>query len=225
MAQLTKKGRVVRSYSGLHFQPLKDFIRDTILDYETGVLVGSVDDGSPAATAGIRAGDLIVRCNDEDISGVYLEDLPASRSTFAYLKCGEPAQIVVQRQEQLIPVTLIPAEKPAQTREGVELKDWNCTVQDISQFRTPGLAYYKPHGVYILGVKRPGNARSSGLRGGDVILSVDNQPVASLSGLQETYSILSRLDRGKRTTFIEILRQGYRHSIVLDFNRDHKSFK
>ena len=225
VSHLRENHRVIRSYSGLHFQAVKDFIRDTVLDYDTGVLVGSVDDNSPAAAAGIRAGDLILACNDITLAGIYLENLPPIRSYFAYLKAGQPAQIVLQRMKQKLAVALTPVEKPAQTREGVELKEWNCSIQNITTFRTPALAYYAPRGVYVLGVRRPGNAYDSGLGAGDIILAIDRNPVSSLAGLQQTYRALTRLDRGKRTALLEILRKGYHHTIVLDFNRDHTSFK
>ena len=88
--------------------------------------------------------------------------------------------------------------------------------------RTPGLAYFVPRGVYVLGVRDPGNARASGLRAGDVILSVDGESVPTVEALQEVYRRLSRLDRGKRTALLRIQRGAYLEFIVLDFNRDYK---
>jgi len=214
--------RVIRSYCGLTFQPIKDFINDTILDYETGALVASVDAGSPAAKAGIQAGDLILKCGEKELRGIYLEDLPAIRSYFAFLPAGRKVDLVVRRSDKTLRLALLPAEKAALTKEGMELEMWNCSVQDISQFRTPGMAYFVPRGVYLLGVRRPGNAYNSGLRRGDIILRIDDQPVRSIETLRNIYRALTRLDPGKRTALVEVLRKGYNHSIVLDFNGDFK---
>ena len=76
VAALREKGRVERSYSGIQFQPIKDFFRDVILSHDRGVVVAGVDERSPATDAGLAAGDVILECNGEDINGTYLEDLP-----------------------------------------------------------------------------------------------------------------------------------------------------
>ena len=225
VAHLIQHGRVIRSYSGLQFQPVKDFLRDTLLDYDTGVLVAGVDEGSPAAEAGLKSGDLILRCNDQPLYGIYLEDLPQIRSYFAFLQADQPVALLVQRGAQRLPIALTPAEKPSEMEEGLELEMWNCSMQQITQFRTPELAYFVPRGVYVLGTREPGNAHISGLRAGDIVVQIDGETMYSLTDVQKAYRQLSRLDRGKRTALLKVLREGYAHNIVLDFNRDHKSFK
>lgn len=87
------------------------------------------------------------------------------------------------------------------------------------------MAYFTPQGVYLLGVRRPGNAHDSGLRRGDIILTIDGQPIPSFETMRNLYRTLTRLAPGKRTTLIEVLRQGYYLSIVLDFNRDRNALK
>ena len=116
-------------------------------------------------------------------------------------------------------MSFTPILKQAAASEGLELPMWNCSVQEISKFRTPSLAYFAPRGVYILGAL--GNARASGLRPGDIILSIDRTPITTLADIQETYRRLSQLDPGRRTALVEVLRIGYREFIVLDFNRDY----
>ena len=97
---------------------------------------------------------------------------------------------------------------------------WNCSVQEISKFRTPGFAYFVPRGIYILGAL--GNAYASGLRANDIILSINSEPITTPENIQETYNRLSQLEPGSRTALFEVLRAGYRQFIVLDFNRDYK---
>lgn len=220
--ELYNKGQVERSYTGIQFQPLRDFVRDIIISGTDGVLAGGVDELSPASTAGLKAGDLIMSLNGKPLHGILLEDVPAVRSEFASLKPGVAANLTVQRGQQYLDLELTPIRKQSLNNEGLELEMWNCSVQEISKFRTPGLAFFVANGVYVLGVRDPGNARASGLRVGDIILSVDDEPVASIEGLQEIYRRLSRLDRGKRTALLRIQRGAYLEFIVLDFNRDHK---
>ncbi len=223
MEKLQRHGRVQRAYTGIQFQPVKDFIRDTILEYDRGVLVGGVDDRSPAAAAGLRAGDLILSVDGSEIMGVYQEDLPAVRSAFAALSPGERVELAVMRGGKQFELKLIPARKQRTEREGLDLEMWNCSVREITKFQTPSLAYFVPRGVYVLGVRRPGNAYDSGLRSGDVILEVDNEPIRTLEALHDVYRHLTRLERGRRTALLHVLRGGYRMFIVLDFNTDYKT--
>lgn len=62
-AQLEARGRIARGYLGLGLQPLR-------LDDGIGAMVMSIDKTGPAATAGIRQGDVIVAVNDQKLSGV-----------------------------------------------------------------------------------------------------------------------------------------------------------
>src|ERR1700761_9441685 len=61
--KLETHGRVARGYLGLGLQPVK-------LDDGIGAMVMSVDKTGPAASAGIRQGDVIVAWNGEKLSGV-----------------------------------------------------------------------------------------------------------------------------------------------------------
>jgi S1-C subfamily serine protease len=142
------------------------------------------------------------------------------RNSFASLPPDTPAKLQVRRGTETTELSFSPILKQALASEGLELPMWNCSVQEISKFRTPNLAYFVPRGVYILGAL--GNARTSGLRPGDIILSIDHKPIATPTDIQAAYRRLSRLDVGRRTALIEVLRAGYRQFIVLDFNRDYK---
>ncbi len=220
IAQLQEKGKVERVYSGIQLEPLRDFLRDVITPGDEGVLVGGVEESSPAAAAGLQAGDLILSLNGLPVHGTFLEDIPDVRNSFASLPPDTPAKLEVRRGTETVELTFSPILKQPLASEGLELPMWNCSVQEISKFRTPNLAYFVPRGVYILGAL--GNARASGLRPGDIILSIDHWPVATPADIQEAYRRLSRLELGRRTALVEVLRSGYRQFIVLDFNRDYK---
>lgn len=93
-AQLETRGRIARGYLGLGLQPLR-------LDDGIGAMVMNVDKAGPAATAGIRQGDVIVAVNDQKLTGVraLLRTLgPASVGRVvdvAVRRGGEPASFKI----------------------------------------------------------------------------------------------------------------------------------
>ena len=73
MGKLIHEGRIRRAYLGVAGQnvPLhRRVVRYHELPHETGVFVVSTEPDSPAATAGLRDGDLIVAYGDRPISGI-----------------------------------------------------------------------------------------------------------------------------------------------------------
>ncbi|MDP2137065.1 MAG: trypsin-like peptidase domain-containing protein, partial [Candidatus Didemnitutus sp.] len=60
---LVRDGRITRSYLGLRPRSLQDLERFYELAVNTGLLVESVDLGSPAAKAGLRPGDIVLSLN------------------------------------------------------------------------------------------------------------------------------------------------------------------
>jgi len=70
---LLREGRVRRSYIGIGVQDvplLRRVVRFFHLPVTSGVLVVSVEPGSPASAAGVRDGDIVVGLDGEPVAGV-----------------------------------------------------------------------------------------------------------------------------------------------------------
>ncbi|MEM7614041.1 MAG: Do family serine endopeptidase, partial [Pseudomonadota bacterium] len=68
VADLIEDGSVERGWIGVAIQPLSRDIADTLgLDETLGALVAEVTPNSPAAEAGLRSGDVILRFNDDAV--------------------------------------------------------------------------------------------------------------------------------------------------------------
>ena len=72
-SRLLRDGRIRRSYIGVSAQTVpihRRVVRFYSLARETGVVVVGIEDGSPARTAGLREGDVIVALDDKPVAGV-----------------------------------------------------------------------------------------------------------------------------------------------------------
>lgn len=218
--RLIRDGRVRRASTGLKLQALKDFSKSAFVEARQGVLVASIDEGSPAEAAGLRAGDLVTAVQGAPVQGMYETDLPALERRLADLPVGKPAAFDVQRGAEILTLALTPALKGSQEGEDFECKRWDLTVKEITKFSDPFLHFQRAKGVYIQGVKFSGNARASGLGNNDILLEVAGRPIETLQHVREAHEASLALPKGKRKVVFRILRQGYQRLVVLDFEKD-----
>ncbi len=221
--RIRKDGRVVRAWTGLHLQPLKDFEKNIFYDGDTGVLVSGVDPDSPAAEAGIEIGQILLAVNGEEVRGINHEDIPGINSRLARLDVGAPASLTVGDSAvrgtggAVRDYNVVPAEKGLVEGEDFDSRRWNMTVKSINEFATPMMHFFKSNGVFVQAVKHPGNAAEAGLRRGDIILEIDGAPVENLDDFISQYNaIVADASRDKKVVFT-VLRAGLRNYHILDY--------
>jgi S1-C subfamily serine protease len=107
-AQLMRHGRVRRSMIGIGGETVpvpRRFTRFHHLVVESGVRVLNVQEGSPAARAGVLAGDVIVGFGERDIAGI--DDLQAELTDQV---AGRPHPLVILRGVERRTLEVVPAE-------------------------------------------------------------------------------------------------------------------
>jgi serine protease Do len=219
--RLKHDGKVMRAYTGLRLQALKDFHSNTFIDSDRGVLITGVEDGSPAAATGLRAGDILLELDHQPMDGAYAESLPDIWRALAYLSINKPVEIRILRGKQPLDLKLTPQEKGKLEGEDFDCHRWGMTVKEINKYRTPQLHYMYGDGIYIQGVKHPGDAEDAGLRNGDIVVTIDKQPVKSAPDARKLYdAILADGKREKKVT-LEIKRDGLTQWIVLNFQKNY----
>ncbi len=221
-ARLKKDRRVVRAYTGLRLQAIKDFYSNTFLDCDHGVLVTGVEENSPAATAGIKTGDILLKVGGTPAEGTYAEMLPAIWRRLADLPADQPTPMELRRGTETVQVTVTPEDKGRLEGEDCDCRRWNMTLKEINKYRTPSLYYLTPKGVYIQGIKYPGNAAGSGLAYQDIVLKIDNQPVQTIVDIKRVYEQVMQDQQREKKVMFEVLRGGLRKWIVLDYRRDYE---
>jgi len=110
-AQLIKEGRIRRGRIGVAGQnvPLRRLaIREHALDVPGGILVTSVEAGSPAARAGVEAGDVIVGLNGQTVGGI--DDLHRGLTSAVV---GVTIPIVIVRGTERRELGIVPEESPS----------------------------------------------------------------------------------------------------------------
>lgn len=219
---LRKDGRVMRAWTGLTLQPLKDFKRNTFFDARKGVLVAGVAPRSPAEAAGFKVGDLLLSVNGNPTDGVTEEDLPRTRRALAELPVGEAAEACLRRKGEEIRLVITPREKGKVEGEDFDCEAWNMTVKAINEFATPELHYFVKKGVYIQGVKMPGNASQAGLRRKDIVISMEGKRIGTLEELARIYEELVSDEARPKRVRMEVLRGGIERLVVLDYSTKYE---
>ena len=214
-----KEAKVARAWTGIKFQALQDFTRSSFIEQKEGVLVSSVDEGSPADKK-LKAGDIITTLNAAPVVGRYETDLPAVERLFSKLPLEKAAKLAVLRGKETLAVDLTPAKKGEQEGSEFDCKKWNMTVKEITKFADPFLYFQSAKGVYILGIQRTGNAAMSGFQMYDIVVRIGDSEIASLRNLQQAYDEALKMEKGRRKVRMKVLRNGYPRLQVLEFEKD-----
>jgi len=222
LPHLREHGKADWSWTGLQLQPLRDFNRNIFFEGTEGVIVAETDPESPARRAGIRARDRLLRLNGMPLNALTEEDLPSVRCTIGLLPKYQPATIELLRDGKRMTVQLTPREKGDVEGDELDCPRWDLTVKEINQFDNPDLYFYRKEGVFVYGVKQPGNADSAGLRPQDIILKIDGKDVKTLEDVKKIHQEALANVKTKHKVIVTVLRNGLMNMRVLDFARDYE---
>jgi serine protease Do len=188
--QLLKDGAVHRGYLGVQVQPLDaDVAAHLGLAGKTGVVIGKVMPGGPAARGGLKEGDVLT-----DIAGQSLEGPQGLQHVVAGLPLGKPVELTVYRDGVRQVLTLTVEEQPEafgtaadfSESEGTALAKTGIKVVDLTAAKARELGYAeKTEGVLIAEVAPNSVAGGAGLKSGWLIQKVDHQKVTTVAEAQK----------------------------------------
>ncbi|HEU4705154.1 MAG TPA: Do family serine endopeptidase [Sphingomicrobium sp.] len=217
---LRRGQRPQRGYLGISLQPLDENIAPTLgLPKDSGEIVRWVQPGEAAARAGIQAGDVVVRVNgqpvtpDQTASYLIANTQVGARIPIDIIRDGRQRRIIAtvgQRptEEQLAALTGtgegeagVLGGGPAVPRQVLGLSLQALTPELARGARLPPTA----RGVVVVSVDPASDAAEEGLQRGDLIMSVNRQPVTSPA---EVVAAVEAARRAGRTSVLLLVKRG-----------------
>jgi serine protease Do len=213
---LIRGGRIVRGMLGVGIQDLTEELAEQLHIREAkGALVSQVAKDSPAARAGLEAGDVVVLYDGKEVPDANrLRKLVAATAPGTRIAVG----VIRNGKERTFNVTvgMLPAEATSEAAAPAGQTSDRLAALGLSvQALTPDLAkqfdLQGDKGVLISTVEPGSPAWEANLQAGDLIMEIDRARVTSVGELQRA------LERAKDRTLLLVKRAGATSYVVLRF--------
>jgi Do/DeqQ family serine protease len=198
--ELQKSGALADAWWGFDAESL-DKEAAAALGAKSGALVTSVESGSPAASAGFRRGDAVVR-----VEGSPVSDADELRFLLRDYPVGSKVALGVVRGKQNVELPITAAPLTAERALGIFESRSGLKVAELSvrEARAAGYDVQKPV-LAVREVARGSAAARIGLRRGDLLLSVNS---AEVDTMKEFDKALSQARKSGRAVLL--VQRGYR---------------
>jgi serine protease Do len=186
LPQLRQKGKVTRGWMGVSIQPVTEALAQTYgLSTPDGALISQVTPGSPADKAGLQPEDVVLSAdgrkieNNGDLSR-YIASKPPNSTVKLEVQHG--------KERKTVNVTLgtfpdEPSERAAESGSGTS--KLGMTLRDLTPQMAERLDLPRgTRGVVVMDVEAGEAAEEAGLQRGDVIVTVNGQPVDGVPGFE-----------------------------------------
>ncbi len=214
MEQLVANGKVVRGYLGVQMQAIdSDLAEQFSLKNKDGAIVVEVLPGSPAAKAGLEAGDVITKFQGKDV-----KDGRALKFSVAGISPGTKVAVEVLRQGKMEKLDIKVGEQP----KDMSLARSSSSPKSEGTLNGVGVADIEPaarrefgissrvQGALVTEVEPTSAAAAAGLQPGDVIQEINREPVRTAEDAVK----LTESNESKKTLLRVWNRQGTRFVVV-----------
>jgi serine protease Do len=212
VAQLRKQGYVERGWIGVQVQPVTKDIADSLgMQEAAGALVSATQPASPAAKAGLKAGDVITAINgagvkdSRDLARQVAGLAPNASATIGYLREGkaQTATLTIGQLREQEARKVANSTPPGGNGQASSL---GMAVAPAS--RVMGIG---EQGLAVLRVDPDGKAAEVGLSPGDVILQVGGKDVSSPEDL---VSVIKTASEQKKQHVLALVRRNDQEMFV-----------
>lgn len=193
MNDIIKEGRVIRAWLGVSIQELNQDLSESLgIDDIEGILIADVVEDSPAETAKLQAGDVIIKVNDDKVNNPSeLQINISSRSP------GENVKLTIVRDKKTKTISVkldeLPGEKTIaeniDENTDVEL-GFSVRANSVDLAREYGLDSKK--GVVVVKVTPGSEAQQKGLRAGDRIVTLEGKNINDMDDYKNVFNKIEK---------------------------------
>ena len=211
--QLIQYGKTVRGWLGVRIQTVTPDLAESLgLDRAYGALVASTIPDSPAQKAGIKAGDIILEFNGNEVTE--MRRLPR---LVAEADVNKNSKLVVWRNEKKVTKNVLIAELKEEKVASKKVED-KKQIADEGEIKELGIKLVSltenirirqniPEDVYgllIVNVEQNSEAERKGIRPGDILQEINQTPVNKINDLKQ----IIKKSLNKKGVLLLINRQG-----------------
>jgi serine protease Do len=193
--KLIEDGSIKRGYLGVGIEDLSKSMKK-LYKHDYGAVVTDVMEGTAAASAGLKRGDLILKVDDRKIG-----DRNDLQNAIGFHTPGKKVTITFEREEKVRTVTaklgdqeqIAAAGSSGKIIEGLELSD----LSDALRYRNGIPANVQ--GVLVTGVTPASEADEQNIKPGDIIIQVEQQVINDTGDL---VTVMSEPPKGYKRIYL-----------------------
>ena len=202
--QLIEYGEVKRGFLGAQLQDLDPNLAEAFgIKTKRGAVLVNVVDGSPADKAGLQPGDVVTKVNGKTVLNA-----AALRNEIGLMRVGQKVELEFIRDGKRRTLeTKVGEREEFAKAEG--MRNERLAGASFGNIPPESPAYGRIQGVMLYEVERGSRVWDAGLRQGDIITSVNRQPVRELNEFlnivtQLKGQLLLRVRRGDQAAYIVV---------------------
>jgi len=223
--------RPQRGYLGVGIVPMTDDYAAAVgLPKDRGEIVQRLEDGGPAAKAGLKRGDIVTKVGGKEVtpqqslSYLIANEKPGTRVPLEIIREGKTMTLNVTvgtrpPEEELNETNFDPEaeqtlpDKPGEGADQAIQEQLGMAVQPLTSDIARDIGIDRnTKGLVIAAIASRSDAGAKGLRRGDVILSVNRSPVTTAEALAK--GVADAKKAGRSAVLLEILRRGQQPAFV-----------
>ncbi len=210
--QIIENGEVERSKIGIDWQEIKEYRSFSKNNNLNGVLIAGVEKGSAADSAGLKAGDLVTKINDNIVSAVHLEELPKLRLRVSNLPVKSTIHFEVLRDDRTMEFDVISRRQGKFRGNEFNCEEWGISVQEITPRIVKNFQLESDKGILISGTKSGSKGSKADIRPGEILLTVDDDIIEDLEDFKKKYE---RYKKNGKKSYLLFLQSGPRNHFAL----------
>ncbi len=184
-----KRGMVTRADLGVDLKPLQDLETFYEIDINRGVLINSVERGSPAEKAGVRVQDILLAINGDPVNVRFPEEVAPARKRITDLPIGKPVTLTLKRGQQTLELTAVPDRLEGSVGEERGFRAWGFSARDVTRAYANDKRLDDDKGIVLTTLASGLPAAKAELKSDDVIREVNGTPVNNMQEFAAAYLV------------------------------------